>query len=71
MTHADASFTSLVLLNTSAHRLTLVPPAILQYRNPWGHARIGRLLEDLDSLAGNVAFLHWYINCVKHQINLT
>lgn len=29
-----------------------------QYRNPWGHARIGRLLEDLDSLAGNVAFLH-------------
>lgn len=28
------------------------------YRNPWGHMRVGRLLEDLDSLAGNVAFDH-------------
>lgn len=28
------------------------------YRNPWGEARIGRLLEDLDSLAGYVAFAH-------------
>ncbi|EFJ45017.1 hypothetical protein VOLCADRAFT_106173 [Volvox carteri f. nagariensis] len=27
-------------------------------RNPWGHLRVGRLLEDLDSLAGNVAFEH-------------
>ncbi|GLC67776.1 hypothetical protein PLESTF_000606200 [Pleodorina starrii] len=27
-------------------------------RNPWGHLRLGRLLEDLDSLAGNVAFEH-------------
>eukprot|EP00198_Chlamydomonas_reinhardtii_P000778 XP_001690113.1 thioesterase-like protein [Chlamydomonas reinhardtii] len=30
------------------------------YRNPWGHMRVGRLLEDLDSLAGNVAFQHCY-----------
>ncbi|KAK9809579.1 hypothetical protein WJX73_004048 [Symbiochloris irregularis] len=29
-----------------------------KYRNPWGAVRIGKLLEDLDSLAGNVAFLH-------------
>lgn len=28
------------------------------YRNPWGAVRVGRLLEDLDSLAGNVAFSH-------------
>ncbi|KAI7836665.1 hypothetical protein COHA_009441 [Chlorella ohadii] len=28
------------------------------YRNPWGEARIGRILEDLDSLAGFVAFDH-------------
>ncbi|PRW20940.1 Acyl-coenzyme A thioesterase mitochondrial [Chlorella sorokiniana] len=28
------------------------------YRNPWSEARIGRILEDLDSLAGFVAFDH-------------
>lgn len=28
------------------------------YRNPWGAVRIGRLLEDLDALAGNVAYAH-------------
>lgn len=28
------------------------------YRNPWGHVRAGRLLEDLDALAGTVAFDH-------------
>lgn len=28
------------------------------YRNPWGFLRIGRLLEDLDSLAGSIAFQH-------------
>jgi hypothetical protein len=32
---------------------------LLQYRNPWGFLRIGRLLEDLDSLAGSIAFTHW------------
>lgn len=28
------------------------------YRNPWGQIRFGRLLEDLDALAGNIAFFH-------------
>jgi len=28
------------------------------YRNPWGQIRLGRLLEDLDALAGNIAFFH-------------
>jgi acyl-coenzyme A thioesterase 9 len=32
---------------------------LLQYRNPWGFLRMGRLLEDLDSLAGSIAFSHW------------
>lgn len=30
----------------------------MQYRNPWGKVRIGRILEDLDSMAGNIAFRH-------------
>ena len=29
------------------------------YRNPWGAVRIGRLMEDMDSLAGVVAYEHW------------
>jgi hypothetical protein len=33
------------------------------YRNPWNFIRIGCILEDLDSLAGNIAFQHW---CVCH-----
>jgi acyl-coenzyme A thioesterase 9 len=28
------------------------------YRNPWGQVRVGKLLEDLDALAGNIAFFH-------------
>jgi acyl-coenzyme A thioesterase 9 len=28
------------------------------YVNPWGTIRVGRVLEDLDALAGNVAFRH-------------
>ena len=28
------------------------------YRNPWNRIRIGNILEDLDSLAGSVAFRH-------------
>ena len=32
--------------------------ARLQYRNPWGRMRIGRALEDLDSMAGNIALAH-------------
>lgn len=27
-----------------------------QYRNPWNHIRIGKLVEDLDALAGTIAF---------------
>lgn len=29
-----------------------------KYTNPWGQLRVGRLLEDLDALAGTVAFKH-------------
>lgn len=28
------------------------------YRNPWNAVRVGRVLEDIDSLAGNIAFSH-------------
>ena len=28
------------------------------YRNAWGQVRFGRILEDLDALAGNIAFAH-------------
>lgn len=28
------------------------------YRNPWGQMRFGKILEDLDALAGNIAFAH-------------
>jgi acyl-coenzyme A thioesterase 9 len=28
------------------------------YENPWGQLRFGRVLEDLDALAGNISFLH-------------
>lgn len=30
-----------------------------QYRNPWNEIRMGKLLEDLDALAGTVAFKVW------------
>ncbi|KAB8576235.1 hypothetical protein FH972_025763 [Carpinus fangiana] len=29
-----------------------------QYRNPWNEIRMGKLLEDLDALAGTIAFKH-------------
>jgi len=29
-----------------------------QYVNPWGRVRIGRVIEDLDALAGNIAHSH-------------
>lgn len=29
-----------------------------QYRNPFGQIRMGRIVEDLDALAGNIAFAH-------------
>lgn len=28
------------------------------YRNPWGQVKFGKILEDLDALAGNIAFAH-------------
>eukprot|EP00934_Nitzschia_sp_Nitz4_P009268 Nitzschia sp. Nitz4//scaffold337_size18511//15760//17064//NITZ4_008784-RA/size18511-processed-gene-0.4-mRNA-1//1//CDS//3329548322//9258//frame0 len=28
------------------------------YKNPWGQIRFGKILEDLDALAGNIAFAH-------------
>jgi acyl-coenzyme A thioesterase 9 len=28
------------------------------YKNPWGAMRFGKILEDLDALAGNIAFFH-------------
>ena len=31
----------------------------VQYRSPWGEVRIGRILEDLDSLTALIAFDHW------------
>ncbi|KAI3685283.1 hypothetical protein L6452_34524 [Arctium lappa] len=33
-----------------------------QYRNPWNGVRIGKLLEDLDALAGTISFKH----CFNH-----
>ncbi|GBG77596.1 hypothetical protein CBR_g24043 [Chara braunii] len=29
-----------------------------QYRNPWGYVRVGKVLEDLDALAGSIAYVH-------------
>ena len=29
-----------------------------RYRNPFGHLRFGKVLEDLDALAGNIAYSH-------------
>jgi hypothetical protein len=43
----------------TAHSRPMPFPCLVQYRNPWGGVRVGRLLEDLDSLAGNIAFDHW------------
>ncbi|XP_076892348.1 acyl-coenzyme A thioesterase 2, chloroplastic-like isoform X1 [Bidens hawaiensis] len=33
-----------------------------QYRNPWNSIRVGKLLEDLDALAGTISFKH----CFNH-----
>lgn len=49
-----------ILLNFCANYCAFIYfSSQLQYRNPWGNVRMGRLLEDLDSLAGNVAYAHW------------
>eukprot|EP01124_Arcella_intermedia_P023242 TRINITY_DN3643_c0_g1_i2.p1 TRINITY_DN3643_c0_g1~~TRINITY_DN3643_c0_g1_i2.p1 ORF type:complete len:444 (-),score=53.79 TRINITY_DN3643_c0_g1_i2:168-1499(-) len=34
------------------------PELVDAYASPWGWMRVGRILEDLDALAGNVATLH-------------
>ncbi len=60
----DSSLKPLVDKTPSESHLELVLPfssdPILreQYISPFGHVRIGRLLEDLDAFAGNVAFHH-------------
>jgi hypothetical protein len=36
------------------------------YRNPWNAVRVGRLMEDMDSLAGVVAYDHWYVLVVTY-----
>jgi acyl-coenzyme A thioesterase 9 len=37
------------------------------YRNPWNRIRFGKLLEDLDALAGNIAFFH--VNNIDNNSN--
>ena len=37
------------------------PAPRAQYRSPWGSVRVGRILEDLDSLAGYIAYDHWWV----------
>ncbi|CAG9466487.1 unnamed protein product [Pedinophyceae sp. YPF-701] len=41
------------------------------YQNPWGYVRIGRLLEDFDSVAGTVAFLHSHENAHHRPVLVT
>ncbi|WIA23380.1 hypothetical protein OEZ85_000142 [Tetradesmus obliquus] len=41
------------------------------YRNPWGFLRMGRLLEDLDSLAGSIAFAHCQVPGVPPPLLVT
>jgi acyl-coenzyme A thioesterase 9 len=37
-----------------------------RYRSPWGTVRLGRIFEDLDALAGTIAFEH----CMPHSPSL-
>lgn len=41
------------------------------YRNPWGNLRKGKLMEDLDALAGNVAFFHVVADGKEHPLIVT
>lgn len=41
------------------------------YRNPYGNVRIGRVLEDLDALAGTIAFKHTRPRAPKHLMLVT
>jgi len=51
---AESSATSVVYGFSDPTNSLLVD----HYRNPWGFLRVGRLLEDLDALAGTIAFEH-------------
>lgn len=37
------------------------------YKNPWNQMRFGKILEDLDALAGNIAFYH----CLNNPLIVT
>ena len=42
------------------------------YKNPWNQLRFGKILEDLDALAGNIAFAHVQdpsLNIVTASVN--
>ena len=41
------------------------------YRNPWGQMRLGKLMEDLDALAGNIAYLHGGRNHPERPVIVT
>lgn len=41
------------------------------YRNPWGAMRFGKVLEDLDALAGNIAFFHVDTGAQEHPVIVT
>ena len=43
---------------TITYPLSSSPAMRALYRNPWGAVRLGRVLEDLDSLAGSIALTH-------------
>eukprot|EP00039_Didymoeca_costata_P005656 m.83380 g.83380 ORF g.83380 m.83380 type:complete len:440 (-) comp12920_c0_seq4:7885-9204(-) len=39
-----------------------------KYRNPWGQVRVGRIFEDLDALAGTIAYEHALPGAVRMRI---
>lgn len=43
---------------TVSYPFTTDPFLCQSYENPWGYFRKGKLLEDMDALAGNIAFKH-------------
>jgi hypothetical protein len=43
---------------TVTYEFTKDPFLCQSYENPWGFFRKGKLLEDMDALAGNIAFKH-------------
>jgi len=43
---------------TVTYAFTKDPFLCQSYENPWGFFRKGKLLEDMDALAGNIAFKH-------------